>query len=211
MNRIKKTVSRRAQRKAVLLFRLCLLSGVFGAGVPFHAMASDVYSYDVSADIETGTCTPDVTPASLVLPSVDPSELALGGVHSQSKIQVTFACGGSGKAGMMPTLNIAGTAIQSSTGTDGNYLFRDATSAVSGVGFVLSKKNTGLWDTQDFYKVNADVPLMSQPGSAYDGSTLDMFAGVACGGEDTCEADYDGGAVTTGDVSATLTFTFAYK
>lgn len=200
------------QGQARVLLRICLAGVISVAGLPPVVQASDDYEYTVTADIATGTCTPDVTPSSLVLPSVDPSELELGTVHSLTGIKVSFVCQGSGEAGKTPSLHIAGTPVQSSGGNnDGDYLFRDATSQVAGVGFVLSKKNTDIWDTQDLYKVNTDVPLMPQPGSTYDGTSLDMYAGVACGGRATCESDYTPVANNTGNVSAIITLTFAYK
>ncbi|PIJ48204.1 hypothetical protein BL250_17455 [Erwinia sp. OLTSP20] len=172
--------------------------------------ATDSTDYVVSVEISASTCDVHWSPSSPSISSVDPEELAKGGLHSMTQVDLQLTCTGvRGEQGKKPVLTVSGDTVPVTDNAQGAWLFHKAGgTGVSGMGFVLSNKNAVNWDTKDFVKAGDAIVL----GNANETPTTQMktyYVGVGCGTNPTCTSV--AGENNTGELAATVTFTFEYQ
>lgn len=171
-----------------------------------HACAADDKLVTFSADISNGTCNVSVSPAELMFPSVNKGKFAAAGTTAQIlplKLTVT-QCAGLGGGERQASVKVTG----SMASFDAN-LFRDVGSDATGVGVML---RSGLYsgDLGQFYDVKAalkngdvtSVPVV-KGGVPPDNTNMDYSVGLTNGNGSE--------VVSSGDVMATLHFTFLYQ
>lgn len=204
-----------------------LLSAAMACGLSYRAGAADAppVDYPVNVTISAGTCSVDVSPSAPPLLIVMDADMAAGGVHGETQVNVmTTDCLGVGETSRTPSVLVQGKTVDqvdpttAGTFTAGQYLFTSPTSTVKLAGFVLSKTVDGasIWDDtkpKDTYVKDNDIVPIGVQGETCGGVTeckTTFWAGLACGTTTDC-ATHFGNKNNDGALSTFITFTFVYN
>ncbi len=208
---------------------VCLLASLlFFSGA---AVADTVSSakLNVTANITEGTCdvrlaTSDNGAAqldnSVSVGTVEPSNLIKGGVAGAGWVKVSLtACSGvNASATAVPSVKVVGNVGAIGASGDGLYLFKPSVStADSRVGVVLTNtalpSNGGVaaWNVEDYIKNDSYISLgtAGQNGGQVT-AVKQVYLGLSCGSQATCSAGGAGAIQSAGELTAYLSFTFAY-
>lgn len=202
---------------------LCLLSGVMASGVAFADDDPEIKEvpYVVTAMISTGTCSIAITPTAPPVVMVLDADMASGSIQGEMEVSVKATdCHGVGAVDKTPSVKVEGTTYDvvvpgsASSFSPGQHLFYNTGSVVQWAGFVLSKTRPGVqaWSESDYVKNNEMVTL-GQTGETCDGVTgceITFWTGLACGAQADCQGHFGGGN-NTGDLKASINFTFLYN
>ena len=187
---------RSAPRYLKTVLALVLTSGCV-LSVPVLAQQ---LTLDFSAVLTNGTCTLSLDKSTLQLGAIGKSQLRANQfIAPQPFVLSVKDCTGSAGGSLKPVVTIEGTgAIQ-----DGKWLFRNAGSA-AGTG-ILVIQSTSLPGYSQSEVKNKSVLSLANAGQIPINQTFTFYAGASCGGSSGCAS------VATGDVTATLMFTFTHQ
>lgn len=173
---------------AVFFFGSLLAS----AGVP-------AVTVNFSAKLTDGTCTVRLDKSTLSLGTVSPSQLQPDSLVTAQPFTVTVEqCTGLGRGTLRPALTVTGPGGF----TGGRYLFRDYSATTSAGVLVIQSASSPDYSMTEVQN-NSEISLAT-PGNVPRDQQLTFYAGVSCGGKDSCAS------VRPGTLSATLMFSFAY-
>lgn len=171
------------------------------AGALMVSTQARAVTLNFSATLTDGTCTLSLDKSTLSLGAVSLFQLRQNNfVAPQPFILSIQDCTGSGSSS---TLKPAVTVTGSGSFQDGKWLFRNATSTTNAG--VLVIQSVSVPDYSQPEVQNNSVISLANPGEVPADQHLTFYAGASCGGSSGCAS------VTTGDLTATLMFTFAYQ
>lgn len=180
---------------------------------------------DVSAEIAVGSCdvllrTSDGGPASdkaeVSINAVDRINMQKGGMVSfgENYVDVSLKCAavGANANDGVPTITIDGIPMASNS----SIFARDSGSMDSRVGVVISTvphaPYTAIaWNDNEYIKPKGQDSLTDFKGLDGSAVTRRYYVGLSCGSTPTECNQPNGGDLTTGDISVTMSLTFAYQ
>ncbi|MBP1038854.1 type 1 fimbrial protein [Serratia fonticola] len=157
---------------------------------------------DFSAVLTDSTCRLSLDKSTLRLGGIEKSQLRPNQLVAPQPFTLSVQdCTGSAGGSVKPVVTIAGTG----TTQDGKWLFRNAGSAANTGILVIQSATANVPDYSQPEVKNNSVLSLANPGQIPVNQTFTFYAGASCGGSTGCAA------VATGDVTATLMFTFLYQ
>ncbi|WP_421081365.1 fimbrial protein [Serratia fonticola] len=172
-----------------------VLAGGGAVSAPVQAV-----TLDFSAVLTNGTCTLSLDKSTLPLGVIAKSQLRPNQLVAPQPFTLSVQdCTGSAGGSLKPVVTIAGTG----TTQDSKWLFRNAGSAAN-TG-ILVIQSASVPDYSQPEVKNNSVLSLANPGQIPVNQTFTFYAGASCGGSTGCAT------VATGDVTATLMFTFLYQ
>lgn len=175
------------------------LAVVLAGGGAVSAPAQAV-TLDFSAVLTDGTCTLSLDKSTLPLGVIAKSQLRPNQLVAPQPFTLSVHdCTGSAGGSLTPVVTIGGTGATQ----DGKWLFHNARSAAN-TGIMVIQSGSVPDYSQSEVKNNSVLSL-APPGQIPGNQTFTFYAGASCGGSTGCAT------VTTGDVTATLMFTFLYQ
>lgn len=179
---------------------LALALALAFAGASMVSTQAHAITLNFSATLTDGTCTLSLDKSTLSLGAVSMSQLRSNNLAvPQSFVLSVQGCTGSGSSTLKPAVTVTG----SGSFQDGKWLFRNAASTTNAG--VLIIQSVSVPDYSQPEVKNNSLISLANPGSIPADQRLTFYAGVSCGGSSGCAS------VTTGDLIATLMFTFAYQ
>lgn len=176
-----------------------ILAVAFAGGLVVSTQARAV-TLNFSATLTDGTCALSLDKSTLPLGTVSLSQLRPNNLAAPQPFVLSVQeCTGSGSSMLKPELTVTG----SGSFQDGKWLFRNAASTTNAG--VLVIQSVSVPDYSQPEVQNNGVISLGNPGDVPADQQLTFYAGASCGGSSGCAS------VTTGDLTATLMFTFAYQ
>ncbi|SNY79865.1 fimbrial protein [Enterobacter sp. CC120223-11] len=174
---------------------LALLLGCFTVGIT----QVQAVILNFSAVLTDGTCSLSLNKSTLALGTISKSQLRPNQLTApQPFVLSVHSCTGQAGGSLKPVVTVTGNGVTQ----DNKWLFRSAGTA-QGTGILVIQSDT--LPAYNQQEVRHDSVLsVGNTGHVAD-QTLTFYAGMSCGGTTGCAA------VTTGDVTAQLMFTFAYQ
>ncbi|MGK8665345.1 fimbrial protein [Serratia marcescens] len=155
---------------------------------------------DFSAVLTNGTCTLSLDKSTLPLGVIAKSSLRPNQLVAPQPFTLSVQdCSGSSGGGLKPVVSITGAGVTQ----DNKWLFRNSGSA-TGTGILVIQSNAVPSYSQSEVKNNSVLSLANSDQIPVN-QAFTFYAGGSCGGSTGCAS------VATGDVTATLVFTFAYQ
>lgn len=172
-----------------------VLAGGGAVSAPVQAV-----TLDFSAVLTNGTCTLSLDKSTLPLGVINTSRLRPNQLVAPQPFTLSVRdCTGSSGGSLKPVVTVTGTGATQ----DGKWLFRNTGSAAN-TGFLVIQSATVPDYSRPEVKNNSVLSL-ADAGQIPVNQTFTFYAGASCGGSSGCAA------VATGDVTATLMFTFTYE
>ncbi len=170
------------------------------AGVLVVSTQVRAVTLNFSATLTDGTCTLSLDKSTLSLGTVYLSQLRPNSLAAPQPFVLSVQnCTGSGSSTLKPAVTVTG----SGSFQDGKWLFRN-TASTTNAG-VLVIQSVSVPDYSQPEVQNNGVISLGNLGDVPADQQLTFYAGASCGGSSGCAS------VTTGDLTATLMFTFAYQ
>ncbi|MFV8908426.1 fimbrial protein [Serratia fonticola] len=153
-----------------------------------------------SAVLTDGTCTLSLDKSILPLGTINQSALRPNQLVAPQPFTLFVQnCTSQQGSNLQPTVNISGSGVTQ----DNKWLFRQAGSA-TGTGIVVIQSQSVPDYSQPEVQNNTVLPLANAGQTPVD-QAFTFYAGASCGGSTGCAS------LATGEVTATLMFTFAYQ
>ncbi|MFB6328420.1 fimbrial protein [Pantoea deleyi] len=153
-----------------------------------------------SATLTDGTCTLSLDKSTLSLGTVSLSQLRPNNLAApQPFILSVQDCTGSGSSTLKPAVTVTGTG----SFQDGKWLFRNSASTTNAGVLVIQSVSEPDYSKHEV-RDNSVISL-GNLGEIPADQHMTFYAGASCGGSSGCAS------VRTGELTATLMFTFAYQ
>ena len=153
-----------------------------------------------SAVLTDGTCALSLDKSTLPLGDVSLSQLRPNKLVAPRPFTLSVQeCTGSEGSSQQPVVTVTGNGATQ----DGKWLFSN-TGSVGSTGILVIQSDFEPDYSQPEVKNHTQIPLAA-PGQIPVNQSLTFYAGASCGGTTGCAN------VATGDVTATLMFTFSYQ
>ncbi len=177
----------------------CILAVAFAGAIAVSIQARAV-TLNFSATLTDGTCTLSLNKSTLPLGTVSQFQLRPNNLAAPQPFILTVqGCTGSGSSTLKPAVTVTGPG----SFQDGKWLFRNAASTTNAGVLVIQSLSVPDYSQPEVQ--NNGVISLGNPGAVPADQQLTFYAGASCGGSSGCAS------VMTGDLTATLMFTFAYQ